>query len=376
MIQQHLSYKEMTDFGCFYTPEKFVRILVEMLKSNIQNLYNYTILDSSCGYGCFLNSLCEYKTIGCDIDEKAIETACLFNPNAKYFVKNTLKNFSLKSIEISDNDKLIIIGNPPYNDTTSKVKNNIKKDKPCEIDDDLKTRDLGISFMLSYNKLKADYVAILHPLSYMIKNANYRLLEPFYKNYKLLDHYVINSQEFDLTSKSRGFPIIIALYKRDINGMTYNDILNLTFKTINNEFFNLKLDFIDNYIKKYPDKRKKANDNDILFFTMRDINALNRSRTFINYYSDNAIIIDKNLFPYYCYVDNFKDYIKYLPYYYGNFNVFIDNKAFLEIKDIFITKSIEKHPFLKDKDIKFNYNNNFILIDDYFKNLFCLRGKI
>lgn len=371
MVQKHLTYKEMTDLGCFYTPQKFVDKLIEMIKLNISDYNKYTYLDSSCGYGSFLKSLHPLKTIGCDIDEKAIEIAKNIYPNSEYYTLNTLNKFNRNSINLNECNNLIIIGNPPYNDTTSKVKNGIKKSDPCQIDDDIKTRDLGISFLLSYNKLKPDYVAVLHPLSYMIKKANYELLRPFYNNYSLVDHCIINSQEFSMTSKTKGFPIIIALYKRNCLGLNYNDILNMNFKTIENKTFNLNHDYIKNYISKYPSKYKQYKNNDILFFTMRDINALNRSKTFIEELTDNAIIIDKNKFAYYCYVDIFKDYIYKLPYYYGNCDVFINNNDFLKLKDVFITKSIEKHPWLRKK-ITYQFNNNYGLIDTYFKKLFNL----
>ena len=195
-----------------------------------------------------LFGLYPYKTIGCDIDKKAIEIAKKIYPNSEYYVLNTLNNFTRKSIHLEENDKLIIIGNPPYNDTTSKVKNDIKKASPCVIDNDIKTRDLGISFLLSYNKLKPDYVAVLHPLSYMIKKANFELLNPFYNNYRLIDHCIINSQEFNMTSRTKGFPIIIALYKRCSNGLKYSDVLDMNFKTIDNKTFNLRHDYIRNYI--------------------------------------------------------------------------------------------------------------------------------
>lgn len=369
MVQQHLSYKEMTDWGCFYTPQKFVDKLISMIKSNVYDYDKYTYLDSSCGYGSFLKSLYPFKTIGCDIDKMAIKTSSNIYPNSKYYILNTLSNFTRDSICLSKNEKLIIIGNPPYNDTTSKVKNNIKKTEPCIIDNDIKTRDLGISFLLSYNKLNPDYVAILHPLSYMIKKANYELLKPFYNNYNLIDHCIISSQEFSMTSKTKGFPIILALYKKSTNGLQYNNILNMNFRTIDNKVFNLKHDYIKNYISKYPLKNKQYKNGDILFFTMRDINALNRSRTFIEDLTDNAIIIDKEKFAYYCYVDIFKDYISNLPYYYGNCDVFINNDDFLVLKDIFITKSIKKHPWLKQK-ITYKADTNFGLIDSYFQKLF------
>ena len=369
MDQRHLSYKEMTDLGCFYTPDGFVTALINMIKSNVADYGDYVYLDSSCGYGSFLKALSPYRTIGCDIDGKAIEFARGYSADSEYYTLNTLHNFSRASVKLKDEERLIIIGNPPYNDTTSRVKNGIKKTEPCFIDDDIKTRDLGISFLLSYVKLKPDYVAVLHPLSYMIKKANYLLLKPFYADYSLIDHVIISSQQFGMTSKTKGFPIIIALYERSAAGTTYTDIYNLNFRTADNRLFNIRHDNIDNYITKYPSKNKICKDGDILFFTMRDINALNRSRTFIEDYSENAIIIDKNKFAYYCYVDVFKDFIPRLPYYYGNCNVFIDNAAFLPIANIFITKSIEKHPWLKEK-INYVPNYDFHLIDQYFDRLF------
>lgn len=371
MIQKHLSYKEMTDFGCFYTPQEYVDVLIEMIKLNVLSYDKYVYLDSSCGYGSFLKSLWPLRTIGCDIDKKAIEIAKSNYLNGEYFIYNTLNNFTRNSISLKEKDKLIIIGNPPYNDTTSKVKNEIKKQNPCLIDNDIKTRDLGISFLLSYVKLNPDFVAILHPLSYMIKKANFDLLKPFYNRYQIIDHCIINSQSFSMTSKAKGFPIIIALYKRDDSGMTYNDVLNMNFKTIDNKLFDLNHDYIKNYISKYPSKFRKLKDDDILFFTMRDINALNRSRTFIEDFSNNSIIIDKKKFAYYCYVDVFKDYIHKLPYYYGNCDVFINNDSFLKISDVFITKSIKKHPWL-NKKIAHSENDDFFLIDEYFEDLFLL----
>lgn len=369
MNQQHLTYQEMTNYGCFYTPDKFVDNLIEKIKLQVPHSKSYTFVDTSCGYGSFLRKLQDYKTIGCDIDIKAIEIAKEINPTSIFYNINTLSNFYKSMINLEKNEKVVIIGNPPYNDITSKVKNNIKVDKPCDIDKDLKTRDLGISFLLSYNKLQADYVAVLHPLSYMIKEANFKLLKPFYSNYTLIDHSIINSQDFYSTSKSTGFPIIIALYKKDCKGLTYEEICNMEFKTIDNKKFNLKFDSIKNYVRKYPSKNTIYQDDDILFFTMRDINALKRSRTFLSEYRDNAIIVDKDKFEYYCYIDIFKDYICHIPYYFGNSDVFIDNKKFEKLKDIFVSKCLERHPYLKKHCKNFVKNNNYDEIDKYFINL-------
>ena len=368
MVQSHLTYEQMTDFGCFYTPPRIVSLLINKIKLNIPNYKQFTFVDTSCGYGNFLLPLKGCERVGFDIDPKAIEIARDRIPDTKFFVENTLRNVSPEMIS-KNGERVIIIGNPPYNDTTSKVKKEIKKENPCDIDVDLQTRDLGISFLLSYNKMNADYVAVLHPLSYMIKRANYKLLEPFFSNYILIDHCIISSQDFLLTSKTTGFPIIIALYKRDVRGTTYQQILNTTFTTIDNRRFRLNYTSIANYISKYPSKFKKPSSSDLLFFTMRDINALKRSKTFIDELSDNAIIIDKNKLNYYCYVDVFKQYITHIPYYLGNIDVFIDEEKFKEIESIFLTKCLEKHPQLEKYFPNLVKNTDYQQIDNYFREI-------
>ncbi len=368
MEQKHLSYEAMTDLGCFYTPRNLVDLLIKSIKNNINDYSDCVYVDSSCGYGSFLAHLSEYKTIGYDIDGTAIEIARKIDNKSEYIVKNTLSGFSRNNIPL-DGKKLVIIGNPPYNDTTSIVKQGIKKAEPCLIDEDLKTRDLGISFLLSYNKLQADYVAVLHPLSYMIKKTNYNLLKNFYNNYRLIDHYIISSQIFSKTSKTTGFPIIVALYKKSEQGTSYSDVTNATYKTETGKNFKINYESISNYISKYPTKKVKHKAGDILFYTMRDINALKRSKTFINEWTDNAIIVDKSKLSYYCYVDAFKDYISHIPYYLGNIDVFIDNKEFKSIENVFVTKSIQKHEWLKELYPNINLDDNFVKIENYLKKI-------
>lgn len=371
MIQNHLSYEAMTNYGCFYTPEKFVDNLIAKIKTHIPNYNDFYFMDNSCGYGSFfLNNKIENSKIICaDMDAKALNVAKQKIGNkAQYFELNALKDINRAQYGLTDKNKLVIIGNPPYNDITSIIKSNIKMNNPCDIDGDIKTRDLGISFLLSYNKLKADYVAILHPLSYMLKKPNYDLLKPFYDNYEILDCTVTNSQEFSLTSKGAGFPICIILYKRNCKGTNYTEIINRNWKTIEGKSFSLNLNSIRNYISKYPNKNKIWDKQSPLFWTMRDINALRRNKTFINDYCDNAIIVEKNKLPYYCYVDIFKDYTNYIPYYFGNCDVFIDEGEFDRIKDYFIAESLHKHPQLRRHFIE-NYQRQPIVIESYFKKL-------
>jgi hypothetical protein len=377
--QKHLNYIDTVNLGSYYTPEIIVDLAYSILQSNVPNIKDFTVLDSSCGYGSFLaKKNIAKRLVGADIDEKAISEAKKRISGVDFIYQNSLIDVFRENLAIKDNEKLIAIGNPPYNDTTSIIRNSIKDvSAQDKIDLDIKTRDLGMSFLLSYNKLQADYVCVLHPLSYLIKKANFTLLSKFAKNYKLIDGIIISSHEFSDTSRGMAFPILIALYKRDQNGMTYDYIQDYQFKVRDDGIFRLKdFDTIVNYVQKYPNK-KYLNKNDkpvAKFWTLRDINALRRNRTFINSDTYNTVYILMEKLPYYCYIDIFKQYADRMPYFIGNCDVIIDNKKFNEIKECFIAQSIHTNPILKNKFKFREIPNAKLKIENYFKEL--LGGKL
>ncbi|MDR3113479.1 MAG: hypothetical protein LBU09_03805 [Endomicrobium sp.] len=366
--QNHLNDKDTINYGSYYTPAKIIDLVYELLEKNITDINHYFIVDTSCGYGNFLknNNAC----LGADIDIIALQTAKQNYPNCKFYNHNSLQNVSRSQYNLYKNNKVIIVGNPPYNDVTSIIRNEIKTGL-FAIDDDLKMRDLGMSFLLSYNKLSADFICVLHPLSYLIKKANFNALKAFNDNYRLIDGVVISSGEFSRTSKITQFPIIIALYEKSPFGMSYKFICGYQFKTSDGKNFKLnQFDRIDNYITKYPNQKKVDIKDAVAFFwTMRDINALKRTKTFIEKEVYNSIRIPKSKFAYYCYADIFKDYIKHVPYYFGNSDIMINNDKFEKIKDAFIVESLQKHSFLsycEKLNITLNYD---FMIGDYFKEL-------
>ncbi len=372
--QKHLNRIDTVNLGSYYTPEIIVDLAYFILQKNILNVKDFTILDSSCGYGSFLaKKNIAKRVVGADIDEKAISEAKKRINNVDFICQNSLVSVCRKNLAIKNDEKLIAIGNPPYNDITSIIRNSIKdasiQDK---IDSDVKTRDLGMSFLLSYNKLQADYVCVLHPLSYLIKKANFALLSKFAKNYKLIDGTIISSQEFSDTSRGMAFPILIALYKKDQNGMTYDYIQNYQFKVKDDGLLCLKdFDTIVNYVQKYPNKRYlNKNDKPVAkFWTLRDINALKRNRTFIESDSYNTVYILMENLPYYCYIDVFKQYADKMPYFIGNCDVIIDNKKFNEIKECFIAQSVHTNPILKNRFKFREIPNAKLKIENYFKEL-------
>lgn len=344
-LQKHLNKSDTVNLGSYYTPPKLVDLAYELLKDSVKEKFEeYTLLDNSCGYGEFLKYDIPNKKIAADIDEIAIAKLELKD---KYIV-NALNNTDRSNYGIKDNEKLIMVGNPPYNDVTSQIKKNIK-DKIFIIDNDLKTRDIGISFLRSYVKLHPDYICVLHPLSYLIKLSNFKLLKNFNTQYQITDGLVISSKYF---TKGIEFPIIIALYEKGDMGFDY--IKNFTFKVEGGDAFKLNnFDFIGNYLNKYP--KKEVKDPAGYFYTMRDINALKRNKTFLKEKCADAITIEREQLPYYHYVNLFKFYAKDLPFWCGNLDVFIDNKFFTEHIEEFVESS------RSGKISK--------VVDDYFKNL-------
>ena len=375
MSATHLSYVNKTNLGSFYTPLHLVELVYKTLKTNIKIDFSGVILDPGCGYGAFFSVGFPFEQgrfIGSDIDPNAIKVAHHNFPEIEFKIANMLSEISREKLGIRDNEDLIIVGNPPYNDVTSHVKHEIKSE-PCVIDHDIKTRDLGLSFMLASLKLNPDYIAMLHPLSYLIKNANFKILKPLLKHYKLLDCVVFNSQEFSDTSKLTGFPLVAAVYEKNETGTTYKDIINWKFKTLENKVFSISdFDYVCKYIPKYPSKSLGL--SNYKFFTMRDINALKRSRTFIKEDTANAINVPLEKLSYYCYIDIFKDIISQIPYYFGNMDVPFDKIGFEKIKDDFMTLSFIKHPDifsdLKDTVTQEMMNNAKINVNEYFCNLF------
>ena len=347
MSQEHLEYKDRVNLGSYYTPPKIVELAWELIESYIDS--QTTIIDSACGYGDFLKNSGQSLTIGCDIDEAAIDIARKNTDKVRFFRTNSLYNVSRKKFGIpQQSTKLIVVGNPPYNDKTSLIRQKIKR-VDFDVDRDIASRDLGISFLRSYNKLEADLVCILHPLSYLIKPTNFRLLKEFTANYKLVDGLLISSWEFPESAKHTPFPIVLAFYRRDTMGMEYSFISSFPFRIEDGLRFCLSdFDYITNYISKYPSKQHEPIPDDSLFFwTMRDINALKRNRTFVKNYNNNTIVLDKRKLDYYAYVDVFKRNLYRLPFYFGNCDVPIDDKLFKQSKHSFISDTIRNHPFLE-----------------------------
>ena len=346
MKQQHLQKRERVNLGSYYTPEECVRIAQDLLAPHLDK--DAALLDSACGYGSFLENNNVREVIGVDIDEYAVAMARQLHPRATVLHRNALIDANRESLGIAASRRLAIIGNPPYNDRTSQIQRRLKQ-QANEMDSELRKRDLGLSFLMSYAQLRADVICVLHPLSYLIKKANFNLLRGFKEEYALQEGILVSSGMFEENSTTTQFPIVIALYARSAQGMSYKDIVRFRFRMTKNDDV-LKLDehdFIPKYIDKYPRKNVAITDDSLFFYPLRDINALKRNQTFMENYRPGLIVIDKKKLDYYIYIDVFKRNLHRLPYYYGNCDVFIDQALFEKHKGAFIADTVNRHPFLE-----------------------------
>lgn len=347
-LATHLGVASKINLGSFYTPAKYVRLVAEWLRAHgIPE--NAVVADVAAGYGAFfelssMEGLDKCRFVANDIDHVAVLKGSSYFPRVEWHEGNALVDVSRIRYGIGEHEHLVIVGNPPYNDVTSEINHGVKTaSRVCEIDSDIATRDLGMSFLNSYDKLKADHVAVLHPLSYLIKRSNYSSCRRFFRNYRMIEHLVFSSQEFAGTSRLSAFPVVVALYERaPFRGLSYEEIRMFKFKTAEEATFSINsFDYVTDYVDKYPGNGRF--NPEILFYTLRDINALKRSRTFLPERIPNAVDVNPEKFAYYCYIDCFKRYAN-VPYYMGNFNIPFDKATFDELSYDFVKDATYNHP--------------------------------
>lgn len=328
--QSHLDRQQTIHLGSFYAPNHIVHIVSPMLSNAIKNPQGYVLLDSACAYVGFLQLQGFKRNVGVDIDEQALIHAA--NHLQKYenrltqtptlLHRNALHHVCRDNFKILKTKLLIIVGNPPHNDRTSIKQNHLKNKDTFNMDSRLKARDIGLSFLLSFHELRADFICVLHPLSYLIEPLNFRKLKNFACHYRLIDSLIISLEIFCPKSNSF-FPIIIALYQKGIRGMDYHFIQNYCFKTLEiRKFYLNDFHFIVHYIDKYPNKKR-----------------ITESQKMAMFYT---VYISHDTYSLYCYVDIFKMMLAYVAYYLGNYDIPIDYPSFKKLETHFVAASETK----------------------------------
>jgi hypothetical protein len=351
-LAEHLPKNERIQMGSYYTPKELVNRVHEFIQPYLHNKKNVVIFDSAGGCGAFLVDLKHYDYRIADRDLEACKFLKQHFKQDNIFHTNSLIEVDRHKYHIGPSAFLIMIGNPPYNDITSEFKHGEKGQNVC--DSDLYDRDLGISFLKSYNKFKADVVCVLHPLSYLIKETNFKRLRDFKDNYRLVRGEMFSSALFHGTGTGK-FPILVALYEKSPSGMTFDYIRQFHFDILNSpkKFVLSDYNTTDGYINKYPPRKNDIKDSPIglYYYSFRDFNSLKKNASFIVQKHPNGIVVTLENFYKYAYLYALKNLFRPEdPWLYGNLSPLVNIDDVEENKKLYVSYAIKNnHIFDKIK---------------------------
>ncbi len=369
----HLADTKKSDSGKYYTPRHLVDLIFQMVSPYIRE--DSIVLDPACGCGAFLDEKKFPRLMGTDMDSDAVEVLKILGFE-NVFADNSLLNVGREKYNINESHHLVIIGNPPYNDVTSKNKKigkNAKRKTEIIADADIYSNDLGMCFLKAFDKLKADVICILHPLAYLIKKTNFKKLGDFTSNYILKKGVIFSSHEFSDTQQTP-FPILAALYVR--GNMDYSYILNFQFDILNDErkFVLGHIETIDGYVRKYPPNKSEEKKSDIglYMYNIRDTNSLLTSGNLSEKENHGShITINYNDLYKYSYLNCMKRYFD-KDFLFGNLSPVVDAQAIEKddyLKDLFIIDTMIRNRRLS----VFNVDNPESIL--YTKNLLRIYGE-
>lgn len=346
----HLPKSKRIQLGSYYTPKKLVNRVHSFIQPYLQNKKKeIVIFDSAGGCGAFLEDFTKYDYRIADCDTEACQFLKQSFDINKIFCTNSLIDVSRNKYSIPSSAFLIMIGNPPYNDTTSEFKNGEKGRNIC--DEDLFDRDLGISFLKSYSKLEADLVCVLHPLSYLIKQSNFKRLHYFKDNYQLIKADIFSSALFSGTGSGK-FPILVALYEKNQTGMTFDYIRSFRFNILDSDktFVLSNYQTTDGYIHKYPPRKNdiKKSPLGLYYYTFRDLNSLKKNTSFMLKEHYNGIVINLENFYKYAYLYSLKKlFAPKDAWLYGNLSPLVNIDELEKNKSLYVLYAIKTNPVLR-----------------------------
>lgn len=352
---KHLTKAQRMRMGSFYTPQRLVDEVYELIRPYAaKHAAKVVVLDNAAGGGAFVPADMDVDIRLADIDPKACEFLESTYANAKVYSRNALVGADRSAYDIAEDAYLIQVGNPPYNDTTSQFRNGQKGQNEC--DPDLFDRDLGISFLKSFHRLRSDLVCVLHPLSYLIKPINFERLGRFRMDYILKRGIVFSSGYFSGTGNLK-FPIVIALYERAGRGMDWSHILDFEFEVLDSDHRLVLSEFetTDGYINKYPPRSKdpKVSDIETYFYTFRDLNSLRKNASFIAEPHYNAIVVSLSEFYKYSYLFTLKSLFAHeTEWLFGNLSPLVERDSLELHKAQYVSYALAKHPLFNKVDIK------------------------
>jgi len=354
---EHLDRVEIMRTGSFFTPFQIAELSKEWLQPVVKK-EDY-VMDFGVGYGAFVSHFLNLSDhcFATDFDATSISFVRETFPSVKTFLENSLIDICRQKYNIPHDSRLFIIGNPPYNDVTSQYRKGQKGN--FDMDPIVYSRDLGISFLKMYSLLDPEYICVIHPLSYLIKKNNFLSLGGFRNSYSLKKGTIFSSKEFESIGKGNlEFPVLLALYEKGSFGMRdFSQIKDFQFSIFksNTPFSLSKIETIDGWIQKYPSKGKE--DSDLQFYTIRDINALMRNKTFLIGRCPNGVKVSISDLYKYSWLDYFKTHFRICnQYLVGNLSPFFSK----DLEEDETKKELVSYIMLSNQTVCSYYENNHL----------------
>jgi hypothetical protein len=198
--------QKKSSLGKYYSPTGAIRLVRALLKGILNP--SDLVLDICVGCGAFAFEFAGNEFYGFDIDPVAVQI--LKKMGFKLMVEmDSLACVDRARFDIPEDKRVVIVGNPPYNDRTSKNRRKSKSQVHAPMDARVDNQDSGVAFMRAYFLLKPRAVAVLHPLTYLLKPTLYGRLANF--GYRLETCVIFSSRAF-ATHGSNAFPFAAALW--------------------------------------------------------------------------------------------------------------------------------------------------------------------
>ena len=198
--------QKKSSLGKYYSPTGAIRLVRALLKGILHP--SDLVLDICVGCGAFAFEFAGNEFYGFDIDPVAVQI--LKKMGFKLMVEmDSLACVDRARFDIPEDKRVVIVGNPPYNDRTSKNRRKSKSQVHAPMDARVDNQDSGVAFMRAYFLLKPRAVAVLHPLTYLLKPTLYGRLANF--GYRLETCIIFSSRAF-ATHGSNAFPYAAALW--------------------------------------------------------------------------------------------------------------------------------------------------------------------
>lgn len=294
--------------GKYYTPLSLVTLLRTMLQSMLDENPDAVVFDPAVGLAGILSAFDDHRTVAADVDATIVGALHdLGYTNVHH--GNSLEGVGRKKFGIKKDDALIVTGNPPFNGSN-------RIEQVGAMGSELKTRDVGLSFLLAAAKLQPNAICMLHPLSYLAKESNFKQLAGLTSHYRLAKAIIVSSAEFGPALAKTPFPVIAALYVP--GSMTYEDVRNFAFEIFEADSGTMldtgmrlilaNVTTTDGIINKYPPRKAapQHSDIDLYHYNFRDANFLMNKGGLSCSRSDSAIPVQYAQLGHYAYLNCLK----------------------------------------------------------------------